>query len=235
EGWVCPREGDECVARCGDGEISGSEQCDDGNRLSGDGCSAGCSREAGYECASPGETCVLSQCGNGEVEGDEGCDDGNQTAGDGCGPTCQNEPTFERNDDGVPVAQLRCGDGLKTGNEQCDDGNTADGDGCSAQCREEEGYGCEELLDLPDSVQMAVTYRDFEARQTPGGHPDFESVEDFNTLLPAENMAGVPCTATNQASCGRLDSDGKPELRNGHSTVRIQASAAGLVGGGAGH
>src|SRR5690606_6079273 len=60
---------------------------------------------------------------------------------------------------------------------------------------------------------------DFEARQTPGGNPDFESVEDFDTLLPAENMAGVPCTATNQASCGRLDSDGKPELRNGHSTV----------------
>ncbi|MBX3259705.1 MAG: DUF4215 domain-containing protein [Labilithrix sp.] len=41
----------ECTlgARCGDGivQAAGGEECDDGNRLSGDGCSADCRKEAG--------------------------------------------------------------------------------------------------------------------------------------------------------------------------------------------
>ncbi|MBL9105409.1 MAG: DUF4215 domain-containing protein [Myxococcales bacterium] len=32
-------------AKCGDGQIDGDEQCDDGNAASGDGCSVGCFRE----------------------------------------------------------------------------------------------------------------------------------------------------------------------------------------------
>ena len=44
------------------------EQCDDGNLVDGDGCSATCQRE----------------CGNGVVDYGESCDDGNGTAGDGC-------------------------------------------------------------------------------------------------------------------------------------------------------
>jgi cysteine-rich repeat protein len=35
---------------CGDGIIERSEQCDDGNTVSGDGCSLSCQIEANYEC-----------------------------------------------------------------------------------------------------------------------------------------------------------------------------------------
>ena len=37
---------------CGDGQRDGSEACDDGNLVSGDGCAPGCTREMGYNCTS---------------------------------------------------------------------------------------------------------------------------------------------------------------------------------------
>ncbi len=40
-----------CAVTCGDGVRDASEQCDDGNRSNGDGCSASCQMEAGYECS----------------------------------------------------------------------------------------------------------------------------------------------------------------------------------------
>lgn len=42
---------------CGDGRISGSEQCDDGNRTSGDGCSSTCQVESGYYCRDVSSNC----------------------------------------------------------------------------------------------------------------------------------------------------------------------------------
>jgi cysteine-rich repeat protein len=35
---------------CGNGIIEKGEQCDDGNNADGDGCSAHCARENGFEC-----------------------------------------------------------------------------------------------------------------------------------------------------------------------------------------
>ena len=74
------------------------EQCDDGNRVSGDGCSSTCQIEAGYECTgSVGSisTCQLS-CGDGVLQTSLGeiCDDGNHVNGDGCSSTCQVEATY---------------------------------------------------------------------------------------------------------------------------------------------
>ena len=34
-------------AVCGNGTVEGHEQCDDGNRVNGDGCSAACTKEGG--------------------------------------------------------------------------------------------------------------------------------------------------------------------------------------------
>jgi cysteine-rich repeat protein len=99
---------------CGDGQLDPGEACDDGNTVSGDGCSADCQSD--------------ESCGNAYVDNGAGeqCDDGNVDAGDGCGPTCLIEV---------------CGNGYLDPDEVCDDGNTASGDGCSADCLSDESCG----------------------------------------------------------------------------------------------
>jgi cysteine-rich repeat protein len=89
---------------CGDGTLDAGEECDDGNTIVGDGCSASCRIEA---------------CGNGVTEPGEQCDDGGTTGGDGCSATCRLEV---------------CGNGTVDVGEQCDDGNTAPQDGCTSKC-----------------------------------------------------------------------------------------------------
>jgi cysteine-rich repeat protein len=65
-------------ARCGNNIIEPPEECDDGNQVDGDGCSADCMHER-------------SECGNGQLEAGEECDDGNRVNGDGCDTECRNE------------------------------------------------------------------------------------------------------------------------------------------------
>lgn len=63
---------------CGDGDETGTEECDDGNVDDGDGCDADCMLEEEPE----------DVCGDGDQTGDEECDDGNVDDGDGCDATC---------------------------------------------------------------------------------------------------------------------------------------------------
>jgi cysteine-rich repeat protein len=99
------------VQACGDGSLDflDGEECDDGNVVSGDGCSAFCTLEP------------EPMCGDGQQDTGEQCDDGNLIDGDGCSAQCEIE---------LPV----CGNGLVEAGEQCDDGNTNNGDGCDASC-----------------------------------------------------------------------------------------------------
>ncbi len=135
------------LGTCGDGLKVGSEVCDDGNTVSGDGCSADCSSQ--------------EVCGNGVVDAQRGetCDDGNIVSGDGCRADCKGEETCgdghldprEICDDGNAVGgdgcsgdrkRLEiCGDRHIDPGERCDDGNTRSGDGCSADCKSEERCG----------------------------------------------------------------------------------------------
>ncbi len=64
---------------------AGKEQCDDGNTVSGDGCS-NCVIEEGWDCQTQiGEPSRCGTiCGDGLVRGTEKCDDGNSVSGDGC-------------------------------------------------------------------------------------------------------------------------------------------------------
>lgn len=101
---------------CGDGvtDFGHGETCDDGNTISGDGCSATCNMEI-----------ITVGCGNGQVDTGEQCDDGplnSDVLSDACRTDCMS-----------PV----CGDGVidRQRSELCDDGNRTDGDGCSASCQ----------------------------------------------------------------------------------------------------
>ena len=78
-------------AVCGDGQIAGSEACDDGlPPASGDGCSATCAIESGWTCSGAPSTCSTA-CGDGVKAGAEQCDDGNVVSHDGCSATCLTE------------------------------------------------------------------------------------------------------------------------------------------------
>jgi len=143
---------------CGDGLVAGSEKCDDGNKLSGDGCNGNCGVELGYHCANTActESICLWQtgnevCGDGftlgaEIDTPDFCDDGGTSSGDGCSATCTVECGFHCADGLAGAADTcatRCGDGVRTSNEDCDDGNTIIGDGCSS-CIIDNGFVCSE-------------------------------------------------------------------------------------------
>ncbi len=94
---------------CGNNIKEGTEECDDGNQVEGDGCEPGC--------------VITGVCGNGKVEAGENCDDNNTEDGDECSADCQTVTT--------PVV---CGDGKQEGDEQCDNGPDVPDDGCEADC-----------------------------------------------------------------------------------------------------
>ncbi len=84
---------------CGDNQIqsNSAEDCDDGNRVAGDGCSPDCRLEASIN------------CGDGVLEpGTEQCDEGTANS--------DTRPSSCRENCVLP----RCGDGVLDFNEQCD-------------------------------------------------------------------------------------------------------------------
>ena len=134
-GTACPVR----VDSCGDWmlrPVKAGEQCDDGNRVDGDGCDGNCTNTvcgngvvtAGEQC-DDGNTvdgddcdgnCTRSACGNGVRTGEERCVDGDNIDGDGCDHSC------------LPTG---CGNSVVTAGEECDDGNNVDGDGCDRGCQ----------------------------------------------------------------------------------------------------
>ena len=72
----------ETLPECGNGTIEDGEQCDDGDNLSGDGCSKDCEIEE-------------DECGDGTLNAGEQCDDGNNQSGDGCSSACNEEGPSE--------------------------------------------------------------------------------------------------------------------------------------------
>ena len=86
-----------CTTRaplCGDGVLTPPEQCEDGNTVDGDGCSATCTIE------------IPTGCGNGVIEAGEQCDDGNLADGDGCAFDCSYEGGADLTQSGTIVARV---------------------------------------------------------------------------------------------------------------------------------
>lgn len=133
------------------------EECDDGNLLDGDGCSAmcklpfcgdglvdtslfeGCDLGAGNSDTPDAlcrRNCQPRRCGDGILDAMHGerCDDGNLDPTDDCTPDC--------------LSDVRCGNGyvdfLK--GELCDDGNFLSHDGCSSNCLNERSRWRQEPL-----------------------------------------------------------------------------------------
>src|SRR5262245_15576282 len=105
---------------CGNGRIDESyvvngadEACDDGNTVSGDGCSDSCQAEPGYTCSA--DACEPI-CGDGLfLPGVEVCE------GVGCFRCEEPEGNYVCDENGV--CEPICGDHVAIDPEQCDDGN----------------------------------------------------------------------------------------------------------------
>ena len=89
------------LPECGDGVVHQTEECDDANATSGDGCNRDCDEEPGYHCIDEPSMCT-TQCGDGVKTDDEECDDGDTSGGDGCSADCKREPMAEGGSGGAP-------------------------------------------------------------------------------------------------------------------------------------
>ena len=137
---------DTCLIVWGDGIVNASDTTswDDGNNVSGDGCSSDCIIEEGYRCTSEPSICT-ELWGNGRRNPNlsDTCDDGNLINGDGWSDSCSIEPgfvwsggTFTKRD----TCNEICGDGKDYGQNEWEDGNLVDGDGWDSNCQFEYWY-----------------------------------------------------------------------------------------------
>ena len=135
--------------------VEAGEQCDDGNTVSGDDCSATCIFEQPNTLVA-----AASLCGNGVLESPEECDDANRRSGDGCNESCFLEigicgdgkveqllgeqcesSTFDQS---LPYKCVKCrffsqscGDGTLDPGEECDKGiqnSTSPDAACRPDC-----------------------------------------------------------------------------------------------------
>src|SRR3989344_4621396 len=115
-----------CRLMCGNGSINPPETCDDGNTVSGDGCSSTCSIEV-----------QTATCVDGIVQGSVGAGVGaGAAASAGTAGTSFYDFFF-----GAPTGTTTMSPATAGGTQEGDDGKTGSGDGCSSDCKVEP-LGC---------------------------------------------------------------------------------------------
>ncbi|MBA3538371.1 MAG: hypothetical protein H0T79_01975 [Deltaproteobacteria bacterium] len=211
---------------CGDAVLDAGEGCDDGNLVSGDGCTANCAVET-----------LQPECGNGTREEGEACDDGNAASGDGCGETCDVESV--------------CGNGTREQGEACDDGNAASGDGCSGGPNARGAYTLADPTGDPLNVKVCSNACELVAQtgcpsatgciaiSNTGG--DFTDCAVMGTVpdggacaSPLDCMPGATCVSDNGvASCREYCKMSAPACGTGESCVGFTStlSIAGAIYG----
>lgn len=130
---------------CGDGELNEpNEECDDGNRRNGDGCSVDCKDENLLNVVkTPIQPLTLPQEVKTEVEPlvleqEEETEVVVKVDGPSLIISVVEEKEYEPLIVHVPTKVIEmCGDGYLSESEECDDGNMNSGDGCSATCKKE--------------------------------------------------------------------------------------------------
>lgn len=151
-----------CVSPpCGDLTVSGLETCDDGNAMSGDGCSDTCKKEPGYTCSGAGPCVDIDEC----QQNTDNCPTGTTCVNTPGSFTCSCDPGFSW--DGMKCVG-GCGDGDLKAPEVCDDGNLTAGDGCTENCTKEPGYFCMgegpgSCVDIDECATMADNCLDTES------------------------------------------------------------------------
>ncbi|MDD5056203.1 MAG: myxococcus cysteine-rich repeat containing protein, partial [Candidatus Peribacteraceae bacterium] len=148
-------QGNTCTwNECGNGMIEGSEQCDDGDREGGDGCSQTCTSEIvcsdtdGNDIFTKGTVVERIDGTQTVVRQETDFCDGTQTVMEYVCTTSQwgnhlmIAPTLCSEGECHEGVCIRCGNGIVEGTEQCDDGNAINSDGCTATCTPEDGWSC---------------------------------------------------------------------------------------------
>ncbi|MES1207519.1 MAG: DUF4215 domain-containing protein [Pseudomonadota bacterium] len=237
-------------AMCGNSERTPDEACDDGNAMSGDGCSSDCRTvDPGYSCVPVGRACHrIARCGDGAVVLPELCDDGNLTAGDGCSATCKIEVGHKCA--GAPSACTLtvCGDNKVEGAESCDMGDAVPFDGCSADCQSEpdctkgacisrcgDGIVVGEACDDGNSNSGDGCSADckieagFKCTQPPLGDKMLVPIvyRDFRAKMPADFEPGAPGRTTALLGIVKPDLDmaGKPVYAGAVANSLITSAA----------
>lgn len=150
-GMVC--FGEVCVTvGCGDGVVSGEEDCDDGNEAAFDGCEPDCTFtcEANAECddglsCNGAETCGATM---------HVCEPGTAAeAGTACSTPTVPDGVCRATVGGAMCVDSGCGNGVVDGAEDCDDMNETPGDGCETDCT----FSCAADEDCDDSLNCTGT------------------------------------------------------------------------------
>jgi cysteine-rich repeat protein len=147
--FVCPTPDQPCVStvRCGDGKIGGTEQCDDNNSSSGDGCGATCQLEPGWSCPVVAAACTAKPVATASWRAANSATMATPRRAMAAARLARSSrDTLAVRTSGIPrrcppSATTVCGDGHKEGSEQCDDGNLRPFDGCSPTCTNEPKCG----------------------------------------------------------------------------------------------
>ena len=151
--WIggSPTTKDVCEV-CGDGIVIHDtlDNCDDGNKIDGDGCNSSWIVEKGWICSGGSPISIdicKSQCGDGIIVPlYEEWDDNNLINDDGWSSLCLIETGFLCNTSYSSLINSVWyefwGDGKNYGLNLCDDGNTKNGDGWSSTCTIESGFIC---------------------------------------------------------------------------------------------